>query len=98
MVNLIKELNDSLKPKDPIETAIAEAMETTQLHDDQIEMLADYMREMIDGAKKRGVEQNVQDAAGMALEDVAGFETASRKVLQSTIARLVRAYEQKYSG
>ncbi len=95
MTNLIKSINDSLKPKDPVMEAIKE-LDTTHLEDEQVEMLADYMKEMIDDAKVRGRLTDVQDAAGMALEDVSGFENATKKQLQSTIARLMKAYVTKY--
>lgn len=99
MSTLIKQMNDSLKPKDPVQEAIkqvSEGMDTTSLDDEQIEMLADYMKEMIDDAQIRGGLIDVQHAAYMALEDVAGFETASKKILQTTVARLMRAYVKKY--
>jgi hypothetical protein len=98
-MKLIKELNDSLKPVDPLEQAIKSLEEnedwTTQLDDEQVDMLADYMKEMIDSAKKRGQQMSPEQAAGMALEDVAGFETAAPKVMKETIARLAQAYMKK---
>lgn len=97
MTNLIKALNDSLKEKDPVLEAIKE-VDQTHLEDEQVEMLADYMREMIHDAKVRGSLIDLQDAAGMALEDVAGFETAPKKVLQATVARLMKAYIAKYGN
>jgi hypothetical protein len=98
-MNLIKELNDNLKAKDPVTEAIKSLSENddmTSLHDDQVEMLADYMHEMMEDAKVRGNLMDVQDAAGMALEDVAGFETATKKAHQAMVARLMRAYIKKY--
>ncbi len=96
-MSLIKELNNSLKPVvvDPVLEAMAE-VDATHLEDEQIEMLADYMNEMIGDAKKQGNALDIENAAGMALEDVAGFETAPKKVLQSTVARLVKAYVDKF--
>ncbi len=99
-MSLIKELNDKLKPADPVEEAIKSLSEATdemhQLHDDQIETLADYMKEMMDDAKVRGTLMDIKDAAGMALEDVAGFETAPQRVIKAIVARLMRAYIKKY--
>lgn len=66
-----------------------------QLEDDQVDMLVDYMKEMIDFAKKRGQEMAPEEAAHMALEDVAGFEGASPTVMKETIARLVRTHLKK---
>lgn len=102
-VKLIKELNDSLKPKDPVAEALKSLGEMgmpmpTELEDDQVEMLADYMKEMIEAARKRGTDMSVEDAAGMALEDVAGFETAPKRVLSATIQRLAQAYTQKFGA
>lgn len=98
-MKLIKELNNSLKPVDPLEEAIKSLQEnddwTTQLDDEQIDMLADYMKEMLDSGKKRGQQMSAEEAAGMALEDVAGFEAAAPKVLKATVARLVQAYMKK---
>lgn len=101
MTSLIKDINDSLKAKDPVTEAlkqVAENMEPTHLEDEQVEMLADYMKEMIDDAKVRGSLMDLQDAAGMALEDVAGFEEAPNKVIQATVARLMKAYIKKFGG
>jgi ferritin len=100
-MKLIKDINNSLKEKDPVTEAIkqvSENMDPTHLDDEQVEMLADYMKEMIEDAKVRGSLMDVQDAAGMALEDVAGFETAPKRVLQATVARLMRAYIKKFGG
>ena len=98
-MKLIKELNDKLKPIDPVTEAInsldhPEEIDNT-LDDEQIEMLADYMKEMIDFATKRGQQMAPQEAAGMALEDVAGFEAASPAVMKETVGRLVQAYTKK---
>ena len=98
-MNLIKSINESLKAKDTVKEAIdslASHVDSTHLDDEQIEMLADYMKEMIDSTKTRGNAMDVAEAAHMALEDVAGFETASKKALAATVARLVRAYTQKF--
>lgn len=99
-MNLIKEIADSLKAKDPVAEAIKQVTENmgdpTHLDDEQIEMLADYMKEMIDDAKVRGNLVDLQDAATMALEDVAGFEGAAKRVIEATVARLMRAYIQKF--
>ncbi|MDE1830205.1 MAG: hypothetical protein KGI25_07765 [Thaumarchaeota archaeon] len=98
-MKLIKELNNSLKPLDPIEEAIKSLKENddwaTQLDDEQVEMLADYMKEMVDFAKKRGQNMPAEEAAGMALEDVAGFEGVSQRVMKATINRLVQAFNNK---
>lgn len=67
------------------------------LDSQQVDTLVDYMKEIVDGATKRGKQIPAQQAAGMALEDIAGFETASRRVLHTTIARLVQAYTEKFS-
>jgi archaellum component FlaC len=100
MTNLIKDINDSLKAKDPVAEAIKLVSENmgdpTHLDDEQVDSLADYMKEMIDDAKVRGSLMDVQDAAGMALEDVAGFEAAPKRVMQATVARLMRAYIKKF--
>lgn len=98
MVDLIKELNDSLKPKDAYQVALEGLEDPTHLEDEQVVMLADYMKEMMDDAKVRGSLMDLKDAAGMALEDVAGFETAPNKVLQATVARLMKAYIAKYGN
>lgn len=98
-MSIIKEIANSLRPKDPITSAIAEAMaevDATHLEDEQIEMLADYMKEMIDGAAKRGQTLAPEEAALMALEDVEGFETAPQKILKATAARLVRSYHDQF--
>lgn len=99
-MSLIKNINDSLKAKDPVAEAIKLVSEgvndPTYLHDDQVEQLADYMKEMMDDAKVRSTLLDVQDAAGMALEDVAGFEGASQRVMKATVARLVSAYVKKF--
>ncbi len=98
-MKLIKELNDALKPVDPVEAAIKSLGEsddwTEQLDDDQVEMLAEYMKEMIVSSTKRGAQMSPEEAARMALEDVAGFETASARVLNQTVQRLVQAYLKK---
>lgn len=98
-MKLIKEMNDSLKPVDPVAEAIKSLKEgadwMTQIDDEQVDGLADYMKEMIDFAKQRGQQMPPEEAAGMALEDVAGFEGASPKVMKATIARLVQAYTKK---
>ncbi len=94
-MSIIMEIVNSLKPKDPVVEAIAE-VEATHLDDDQVEMLASYMKEMIDDAEKHGRTLASQEAALMALEDVAGFETASKKILNATAARLVRAYNNLF--
>lgn len=98
-MKLIKELNNSLKPKDPVTEAINSLDQpeelNNQLDDDQIDMLVDYMKEMIDFSKKRGQQMVPQEAAGMALEDVAGFEDAEPRVVKETVARLVQAYQKK---
>lgn len=96
-MSLIKDINDSLKPKDPVLEAMQQ-VDATHLEDEQIDSLADYMKEMIDDAKVRGGLMDVQDAASMALEDVAGFETASNRVMQATVARLMKAYIKKFGG
>lgn len=98
-MKLIQELQDSLKPADPVTEAIksiAENTDPTHLEDEQVDSLADYMKEMIDDAQVRGSLLDIKDAAGMALEDVAGFEGVSNKVLQAMIARLMRAYVKKF--
>lgn len=97
-MNLIKQLNDSLQPKDAMQVALEGMNDPTHLEDDQIDSLADYMKEMMDDAKVRGSLMDLKDAAGMALEDVAGFETAPNKVLQATVARLMKAYIAKYGN
>lgn len=101
-MNLIKELNDTLKQPDPVEQAIKSLGEnedwTTQIDDDQADMLADYMKEMMDSAMKRGQQMAPEDAAGMALEDVAGFEGASPRVLSATRNKLVQAYNKKFGS
>lgn len=97
-MKLIKELNDSLKPVDPLAEAIKSLDEgdwSTEIDDEQVEMLADYMKEMLDSATKRGQQMPPEEAAGMALEDVAGFEGASPRVMKATINRLVQAYNKK---
>jgi len=94
-MKLIQDLQNSLKPKDPVVEAMA-AVDATHLEDEQVEMLADYMKEMIDDAKVRGNLLDVQQAAHMALEDVAGFETASQRVMKETVARLMRVYIKKF--
>lgn len=99
-MKLIKELNDSLNPIDPVLEAIKslDSDWATQLDDDQVEMLADYMHEMIRDRQKRGNEMAAGDAAFMALEDVAGFETASQKVIQKTVERLIASYSKKFGS
>src|ERR1700722_8004285 len=98
-MKLIKQLNDTLKAPDPVTEAIKSLQEgedwATQLDDQQVDMLVDYMKEMIDFAQKRGQQMPPEEAASMALEDVAGFETASQRVIKTTVARLVQAYLKK---
>ncbi len=98
-MKLIKEINKSLHTPDPVEQAILEVDGDlqTELGEDQIVLLADYMHEMIISARKRGRDMFADDAAYMALEDVAGFETVPPRVKKEIVVRLVRAYEQKYS-
>ena len=100
MTTLIKDINDSLKEKDPVTEAIKQVseagMDPTYLHDEQVDMLIDYMREMIRDRQKRGNDMAVGDAAFMALEDVAGFETAPKRVIQKTAERLIAAYQKKF--
>lgn len=68
----------------------------TYIDDEQVEMLADYMKEMIDSSKKRGQKTTPEEAAGLALEDVAGFEAAPPKVMKETVTRLVQIYNKKF--
>jgi hypothetical protein len=102
MTNLIKELNNMLKPKDPVQQVIEnmnnEFIERSQhyLDDEQVEVLADYMHEMIKDAGVRDHLINNKEAALMALDDVAGFETAPKRVIDATVARLMQAYIAKY--
>lgn len=100
-IPLIKTLNDSLKPKDPVQEAIDsvdDPFNPTHLDDEQVEMLADYMKEMIDFSKKRGQPMSVEDAAGMALEDVAGFEGAPKAMVSATVKRLAQVYVKKFGA
>ena len=96
-MKLIEEIVKSLQPKDPVLEAIKSLeQDPTHLEDDQVEMLADYMQEMIAASKKRGNVMSPQEAAGMALEDVSGFETAPPKILSNMTSRLVQAYLKKF--
>ncbi len=97
MTNLIKSINDSLKPKDPVTEAMKE-VDQTHLEDDQVEMLADYVKEMVDHAKKQGIDKDLEEVAMMALEDVAGFETAPERILAATAAKIVKAYLAKFGN
>jgi len=99
-IPLIKEIASSFYPKDPIQEAI-DSLSDDEMHnidEDQLETLVDYMREMIEHAKARGNTMPPSDAAGMALEDVAGFETAPPEVERETINRLVRDYVKKFGA
>lgn len=96
MTNLIKELNSSLKPKDIVQTVIEQMNDPTHLDDEQIDSLADYMKEMMDDAKVRDHLINAKEAAQMALDDVAGFETAPKKVVDATVVRLMKSYINKF--
>ncbi len=96
-IKLIKELNDSLNPVDPVVEAMNSLdFSPTELDDDQLAMLADYMKEIIDDRRKKGSELSADEAAYMALDDVAGFETANPRVVQKTVGRLVAAYNHKF--
>lgn len=103
-MNLIKDINNSLKPKDPVKEALNQVNEMqlgdeemTRLDDDQVNSIAEYMKEMLDASAKRGGSGlDVQEAAYLALEDIAGFETCPKKILHATAARLMRAYKEKY--
>lgn len=96
-MSLIKEIVNSLKPKDPVVEALA-AVDATYLDDEQIAQLADYMNEMIKGAAKRGQELEPMQAALMALEDVAGFESAPQKVWKATAEKLIKSYNRQFFG
>ena len=95
-MKLIKNINDSLKPKDPVVEAMKSLVNDTTLDDEQIESLADYMHEMIRDREQRGGTMQVADAAFMALEDVAGFEVAPKKEVQKTVERMITAYKMKF--
>lgn len=95
-MNLIKEIVDSLKPKDPVQEAVDLLDDPTHLEDDQIDHLAEYMNEMIVAATKRGTTMPPQEAARMALEDVAGFESANPRQMSATVNRLVQAYTKRF--
>lgn len=98
-MKLIKELNDATKPTDPVMEAIKNVDHwATQVDDQQMEMLVDYMHEMIRDRQLRGNEMAVGDAASMALEDVAGFETAPQRVVQQTVERLIAMYNKKFGS
>ena len=97
-IPLIKEIAGSFYPKDPIQEAI-DSLDDEDMHtidEEQMETLVDYMKEMIDHSTSRGSRMAPADAAGMALEDVAGFETAPPDVMKETINRLVRDYVKKF--
>lgn len=100
-ITLIKDINDSLKTpaeKDPVLEALQSLADEdmTNLHDDQIEGLVDYMKEMIDSSNKNAGALSPTEAAHMALDDVAGFETAPKRIIAATIQRMLDAYAKKF--
>lgn len=96
-IKLIKELNDSLQPLDPVVEAVNSLdFDPTGLDEDQVVMLADYMKEIIDSRHKKGSELAAEEAAYMALDDVSGFETANPRKVKQAVERLVAAYNQKF--
>jgi hypothetical protein len=99
-MNLIKEIVNSLKKKDPVQEAInaIDMEDPTQLEDDQVEHLIEYMNEMIAAAQKRGTMMPPAEAAHMAIEDIAGFETASPRQTDSAVNKLVQAYLKKFGS
>lgn len=96
-MGLIKDANNLLKSKDPVEQAIEElevneAMSKTYLDDTQVAELANFVNELITNMKA----PTAIDAAYMALENVPGFETASHPILKHTVQRIVDAYHNKF--
>lgn len=76
-----------------VKRGLDEGTNYTQLSVDQMRELVSYMRELIE----KGFANSPEDAAGLALEDVAGFETADERKIQSTISRLAHMYLKAYS-
>ena len=66
----------------------------TTLTQSQIDSLVDVMREMIDSDASK----TPAEAAGLALENIAGFDTASPSVFQDAIKQLVAAYGTSSGG
>jgi len=62
----------------------------THLSSSQIKGLADYVREMMKLHKKDIDNKNeIEDTIRMALEYIAGFETADEKTIQDVVNRVV---------
>lgn len=104
-ITLIQEIVGSLQPKDPVQEAIQSLDNPqqnpnwiTQIDDDQVDTMIEYMHEIIRDRQMRGNDVAVGDAAWMAMEDVSGFETVPQKVAQQTVERLIATYEKKYGA